>query len=122
MSEPDVALTNRFHSHRGFPTAEKWLLKQIFKAIGPVPLRLALQDGPEMTPPGVDPVATIRIRDRRTLAHLIVDPEIGFGEAYAEGRVEVEGDLVAALQGVYEAWPSGGADTSLYQRDRKSVV
>ena len=116
MSHPDVALRNDIHSKRGFAFADKWLLQQIFKEIGPAPLRLSFKDGEEMSSPGVSPVATIVIRDRRTLAGLMVDPEVAFGEAYADGGIEVIGDLVGALEAVYQAWPSGRADKSLYQR------
>ncbi len=56
------------------------------------------------------------IGDRRTLARLIIDPEITFGDAYAEGRIDVEGDLTEALQAVYDSWPGGRAATSWYQR------
>jgi cyclopropane-fatty-acyl-phospholipid synthase len=116
MSHPDVALRNNIHSKRGFAFADRWLLQQIFKEIGPAPLRLSFKDGEEMSPPGVSSVATIVIRDRRTLAGLMIDPEIAFGEAYADGGIEVVGDLVGALEAVYQAWPSGRADRSLYQR------
>jgi len=116
MSHPDVALRNNIHSKRGFPFADRWLLQQIFKAIGPAPLRLSFKNGEEISPPGVSPVATVVIHDRRTLARLIIDPEIAFGEAYADGRIEVEGDLAGALEAVYKSWPSGRADTSSYQR------
>src|SRR5712671_4887978 len=117
MTRPDVALRNNFQSNkRGGSFSERWLLQQIFKAIGPAPLRFLFKNGEEMSPPGVSPVATVVIRDRRTLAGLIVDPEIAFGDAYAEGRIEVEGDLAKALEAVYESWPSGRANTSWYQR------
>jgi len=56
------------------------------------------------------------IEDRRTLAHLVIDPEIAFSEAYADGRIQVEGDLARALEVAYESWPSGRAETSWYQR------
>lgn len=112
MSQPNLAVRN---NTRGFPRMERWLLRQIFKAIGPAPIRLAFKDGEEMSPPGVSPRATVVIRDRRTLVGLMLDPEMAFGEAYAEGRIEVEGNLAEALQVVYESWPRG-ADTGWYQR------
>ena len=112
MSQPNLAVRNTV---RGFPKIEKWLLRQVFKAIGPAPIRLAFKDGEEMSPPGVSPRATILIRDRPTLIGMMLDPEMAFGEAYSEGRIEVEGDLVKALEVVYKSWP-GGADTGCYQR------
>jgi cyclopropane-fatty-acyl-phospholipid synthase len=33
----------------------------------------------------------------------VLNPEIHFGDAYADGRIEVEGDLVAALEAAYRA-------------------
>ena len=47
------------------------------------------------------PVATLRFRDRRALLGLLLDPEVHFGDAYAEGRIEIEGDLVAAIEAAY---------------------
>src|SRR5215471_15237097 len=105
MSYPDVAARGSVSSKRAPSLGEKWMLKQIFNAIGPAPLRLVVKGGAEMTPPGVSPVATIVIPDRRTLSGLLFDSEMVFGEGYAEGRIKVEGDLVAALEAVYEAHP-----------------
>jgi cyclopropane-fatty-acyl-phospholipid synthase len=74
------------------------------------------KDGEQMSPPEVSPVATIVIQDLPTLARMMVDPEIAFGDAYADGRVEVHGDLVRALVEVYKSWPAGRANRSWYQR------
>jgi cyclopropane-fatty-acyl-phospholipid synthase len=94
---------------------EQWLLKRVFAAIGPAPIELVLGNGQPVSPPGVQPVATFRIRDLATLSALAFDPEIGFGEGYASGRIEVDGDLVAALVAIYDSiaevsgakWSSG---------------
>jgi cyclopropane-fatty-acyl-phospholipid synthase len=75
-----------------------------------------MKDGESVSLPGISPIATVVIRDRRTLAGLVLDPEVAFGEAYADGRIQVEGDLTAALVAVYDAWPSGRADSSWYQQ------
>jgi cyclopropane-fatty-acyl-phospholipid synthase len=48
-------------------------------------------------------VSTILIRDRRTLLNLVLDPELGFGDAYSEGRITVEGDLIATLEILYKS-------------------
>jgi cyclopropane-fatty-acyl-phospholipid synthase len=34
---------------------------------------------------------------------LLLDPEVRFGDAYASGRIEIEGDLLAALLAAYDA-------------------
>jgi len=116
MSHSNVALRNNIRPKRGFPLLEKWLLRQIFEAIGPAPIRLMFTNGEAMSPPGVTPVATVEMRDLPTLARMMIDPEVAFGESYAEGRIEVHGDLVKALEGVYESWPAGRANRSWYQR------
>ena len=69
-----------------------------------------------MAPPGVAPIATVRFRDRTTLAKLAFDPEVAFGDAYADGRIEVQGDLVKVLEAVYRTWPRGRSqDSRWYQ-------
>jgi len=84
------------------------LLKQVFRAIGPAPIRLAIETGGEYALPGSVPVATVRIPNLRTLAQMAVDPEIAFSEAFADGSVRVEGDLVRALEVVYDSLRSRG--------------
>ena len=83
-----------------------WLLTQLVKRVGNLRLRYALgrvAAGPEQ------PVATVRFQDRRALLGLLIDPEVHFGDAYAEGRIEIEGDLVAALETTYRALEGGRA-------------
>lgn len=50
----------------------------------------------------------------RTLARLVIDPEMAFGEAYAEGRIHVNGDLVRLLEAVYQSM--GAAREGPYAR------
>jgi cyclopropane-fatty-acyl-phospholipid synthase len=80
---------------------ERWLIDGIFKAIGPAPVVLIV-NGRRYSPPGVHPEFTVWVRDLRTLLELVRDPEIGFGEAYADGRVRVDGDFVRFLVTVYQ--------------------
>jgi cyclopropane-fatty-acyl-phospholipid synthase len=100
---PDPSLT-------GFPVGERLdslLLRRLAIRMGFAPLRYALGRS-TFDPPAGPPVATLRFRDRRALLGLLVDPEVHFGDAYAEGRIEIEGDLVAALEAAYRALDSGG--------------
>jgi len=83
--------------------ADHWLLSQLHKGIGTAPIRLAIQGGASVSPPGVAPVATVLIKDRGVLAGLLRDPEMGFGDAYMDGRIDVEGDIVEFLEAVYMA-------------------
>ena len=86
-----------------FSFAETWLLRRIMNGLGGAPLRLVLEDGVGASPPDDSTLGTLRIRDRRTLAAMALDPEIGFGEGYAGGRIRVEGDLVRMLEAVYRS-------------------
>jgi cyclopropane-fatty-acyl-phospholipid synthase len=83
--------------------ADRRLLGRILEASGSAPVRLAVKGGADISPPGVAPVATLVIQDRATLYRLLRDPETGFGDAYTDGGVEVEGDLVRFLEAVYGA-------------------
>ncbi len=82
--------------------ADQWLLSRILEASGSAPIRLRVEGGGDVSAPGAAPVATVLIRDRDTLAHLVRDPEIGFGDAYMDGRIEVDGDLSRFLEAVYQ--------------------
>ena len=89
--------------HDSSSRIDQWLLQKIHQSVGRPPIRLMLGNGVEVSPTKALPVATIVIRDRRTLLNLIFDPEVGFGNAYSEGRITVHGDLVAALEAVYRS-------------------
>jgi cyclopropane-fatty-acyl-phospholipid synthase len=56
------------------------------------------------------------IQDRGTLLGLLRDPEVSFGDAYMDGRIEVEGDLVAFLEVVYQAMERSGVLSNRYSR------
>ncbi len=114
MSFPDVMLNKHSgQAHGAFPL-ETWLLRQLFHSIGTIPIRLAMKDGAGVSPPGADPVATVVVSDLPTLFKLMADPEMAFGEAYADGRIEVEGDLAEVLAAIYRAWERSGG--GLYER------
>jgi cyclopropane-fatty-acyl-phospholipid synthase len=93
------------------PTAhfiDRRLLSWLRHLIGaaPVVLRLGadLESGP---PPGHVSVATIRIQDRRTVLELLRRPDLAFGEAYMSGHLEVNGNLVGALEALYRVEADG---------------
>lgn len=82
---------------------DRWvgaLLRRLFKD---APLRFALRDGTVLLAPVEPPVATIVLSGRDDLWRLLWDPETHFGDGYASGRIDVEGDLVAALMAAYRA-------------------
>lgn len=93
-------------AHDKFSRIDHRLLQKIHDSVGRPPIRLILGNGIEVSPRDASPVASIRIRDRKTLLRLVLDPEVGFGDAYSEGRLTVEGDLIAALETLYQSMPA----------------
>jgi len=90
---------------------QKWLLQKLGDRVAPARIRLQLATDGEAGYTGDAPIATVLIRDARTLAQLILNLEIEFGEAYAEGRIEVEGDLTALVEAAFRAIPRNRLDT-----------
>ena len=82
-------------------SADEWLLGRISKAIEPAPIRIVLGNE-EATTTVENPVATMIIPDRKTLVRLMFDPEVAFGDAYADGSIQVHGSLVKLLEAIYQ--------------------
>jgi cyclopropane-fatty-acyl-phospholipid synthase len=91
---------------------DRWLLSLLHTSLGDAPVRLVLWDGTDHLPPA-RPVATLQVRDRKTLIGMLLDPDLNVGEAYASGRLEVEGDLVAVNEVVFRALQQGGYAATL---------
>ncbi len=86
----------------GRESLEARLLRRLLAGIGEPPLdflfgwtgeRVEARPGPA--------VATVRIADRATLAGLLADPQVRFGDAYSEGRIEIDGDPIELMNVVY---------------------
>ncbi len=78
---------------------DRSLLKAVRRAVGTAPISLALPHLEDR--PSTSPIGTVRIADRATLAGLVMNPEVVFGDAYSDGRIDVEGDLVRVLESIY---------------------
>ncbi len=84
--------------------SDRWLMKQVARRVAAARVAVRLWDGTEAA--GVAaPVGRILVRDRGALLGLVLDPELRFGEAYTDGRLEVQGDLVAVLEALIRAAP-----------------
>ena len=88
---------------------ERWLCRGMLKTLGDPPVRLVLWDGEEIATSQEPTVAGVYIGDRPTLRRLILDPEFQFGEAYSQGRLEVDGDLRGFLEIFYRTRIRSGA-------------
>jgi cyclopropane-fatty-acyl-phospholipid synthase len=93
---------------------ESWLVQRLAAAVGNPDIRIALWDGSELLPAGhaARPVDTLRVRDRGALWRLVSNPELWFGDDYATGRLDVEGDLPRFLETVFLAGPENAASPS----------
>jgi cyclopropane-fatty-acyl-phospholipid synthase len=95
--------SDRSSSSRRAPAAgllEEFCLARLSSKFRAVPVRLELWDGTVRSLSELPPIATIRIHDRGALLGLATRPDLGFGEAYADGRLDVRGDLVALFEAV----------------------
>jgi cyclopropane-fatty-acyl-phospholipid synthase len=96
VGSPDAAIRTR---RQASPTSR--LLRGFLRAMGSPAVRVDLWNGESVCVAAGEPVASARIADRRTLLRFLYHPELEFGEAYTDGRIEVSGDLVRLLEEVY---------------------
>lgn len=101
------------------PSPELWLVRTFLGAMGNPPVRMALWTGDSACPTDTEPVATVRINDRRTLLRLMYSPELEFGEAYTDGRLQVDGDLVGLLEAL-DRTPAAPRASRLLRRPRRA--
>ncbi|HEY5644484.1 MAG TPA: cyclopropane-fatty-acyl-phospholipid synthase family protein [Pseudomonadales bacterium] len=81
---------------------EKWLVRRLLDSVGSPPLAIELWSGERVhvLPGDAEPIAVVRLTDRRALLELMQKPERSFGELFTDGRLTVEGDLVATLEAI----------------------
>jgi cyclopropane-fatty-acyl-phospholipid synthase len=96
--------------------ADRWLLSRLHALVGFPPVELALRDGACVGTGRSAPVARVTFGSRGTLLSVLSNPSLRFGDAYSDGRVTVEGDLVGLLESVYRAGGSADARKSLLRR------
>jgi cyclopropane-fatty-acyl-phospholipid synthase len=89
-------------SHPAVTPVQRFLFKQLRRFIGQAPIRLRLGTGSSSLSDGTGPECVV-IHENSALLGMMLDPEIGFGDAYMKGRVEIEGDPVHALEVVFRA-------------------
>ena len=85
--------------------ADRWLLSRLLASLGSPPLELAIRDGACVRVG--NPVARVTFASRATLLWVLRDVPLRFGDAYSDGSVLVEGDLVQLLETVYRAGREG---------------
>ena len=76
---------------------ERYLLCRVLDAMGSPRFAVALWDGFKVSPKDAAPVATVNVHSRSALKQLLRQGDMGFGDAFSNGGISVEGDLVAML-------------------------
>jgi cyclopropane-fatty-acyl-phospholipid synthase len=84
---------------RSPPSAlEKRLMRKLLASMGHPPIAVRLWDGEELSRSPDTAEVRMRIRTRRALWGLLIHPDLRFGDAYSEGSIEVEGDLLRLIE------------------------
>jgi len=107
----DLATTGAADAEGKALTAlERRLVGSLLKVCGDPPLEMVLWDGTRLLGDASrPPIARIHIHSRGALFRMIVNPELYTGDDYSAGRVDIEGDLVGALQIIFSGLDSVAA-------------
>ena len=88
---------------------DRWLARQIAAKVGEPEVAFALWNGEDAYSASGARHGRIVFRDRGALYWTAFSPELGFGDAFSAGRVEIEGDLVDVLARCYRSTDRAGA-------------
>jgi cyclopropane-fatty-acyl-phospholipid synthase len=91
-----TAMAGSTNSH--VSTIHRWLVRKLYTSIGAPNVRFVVGENDPYPADPTGAAATVKIDGWRTLASLALNPEIGFGDSYSEGRIEIDGDLVQFLE------------------------
>lgn len=86
-------------TRRRAPRVDEWLLSRL--PLHGVPIEIRLWNGAAHRFSSEPPIGSLWIADRATLVGLLFNMEMAFGEAYRDGRAQVEGDLVGLIESVH---------------------
>jgi cyclopropane-fatty-acyl-phospholipid synthase len=103
-------------TRRPHRSLEARLIERLLSIVGNPPIEVVLWTGERARPAGVEVAHELHIADRATLMKMITDTQLGFGDAYSEGRATVTGDLVAFIEKMYQATPKSRGSGSLLRR------
>lgn len=81
---------------------DRWLLRRISSFLGDPPVEFVVRGGARVRAAAA-PVARVTFASRATLVSILADPWVRLGDAYSDGSVAVDGDLVELLEVVYRA-------------------
>ena len=91
--EPEEVPMTRKVNRATVSALERRMCQRLLETRGDPRLRLVLWNGEELRCSDAPPVGRVVLRDRRLIFDLALHPDVGLGNAYASGRLEIEGDL-----------------------------
>lgn len=87
---------------RASSLVDRLLGRKLLEMLGRPPIAMRLWDDEHIRLADLPDAACLVVRDRAALYRLARYPDLHFGDLYSAGRVEVEGNLVAFLETVYQ--------------------
>ena len=94
--EPDAVAPHQAPPNR----FDRWLLSVLVQACGRPDVDLMLWDtDPPPSAAGSNPA--LRFNSRHALRHILLKPELRFGELYAAGELTITGDLADLMERIY---------------------
>ncbi|HWW22139.1 MAG TPA: cyclopropane-fatty-acyl-phospholipid synthase family protein [Steroidobacteraceae bacterium] len=103
-------------SHVARPSLYGRLLRVLLRAIGEPAIEFVLWTGEGVVASGAPIISRVHIRDRATLFGMLRDPFVRFGDAYCNGQIEVEGDLIQTLSVISRVGQVREANPSILHR------
>lgn len=94
---------------------EKLLLEKIRSSFADAPFHIAFRDEGLAEMNG-SKSGSVVIRDRKVLARMLLDPEVGFGDGYMKGQIEIQGDLARFLEDAFRTMRERGRKKSWSNR------
>lgn len=100
---------------------ERRLLRRLLAALGDPPVSALLWNDEEVRAADKPAVTRLHFHQRKALLKTLLDPDLYFGDEYAAGRIDIEGDLVTLLEQAFNR-PGAPQDarSTLRRRHRNS--
>ncbi len=110
---------------RGYPkpamaapvrSVEARMMRRLLTILGEPPIEFVLWTGESITGTHPQVLARIEVTSRATLLGLARDPQVRFGDAYSDGSINIDGDLVGLLEEIYRAGRRSGTTPTALRR------
>jgi cyclopropane-fatty-acyl-phospholipid synthase len=113
---PAPAIPELPHAYAHGAAFDRWLLSRLHAHLGYPPVEFAVRGGARAGAQPPAAVARVTFASRATLLAILAGPALRFGDAYSDGQVSIDGDLVELLEAVYRAGHTTGRRPSRVRR------